>query len=119
MKIGVLVPVLVALSAPAYADAVWDFNNYKNCRVGFDPAQLDDDDGWSSFALVEKNPANDKPDKVRVVFYRRHLAKLEAAVRFLKKCRAWAWDRSKGKGVWEYRRGKARYLTPKEMKELE
>jgi hypothetical protein len=36
--------------------------------------------------------------------------KLEAAVRFLKKCRVWVWDRNRGKG---------HYLTPKEMKELD
>jgi hypothetical protein len=52
----------------------------------------------------------EESDTATIVFERKHLPKLEAAVRFLKKCRAWVWDRH---------RGKALYLTPEEMKELE
>jgi hypothetical protein len=88
------------LGVPAYANDVWEFNDYKRCRaaVTFDlPAETD---GWLS---VEQ-----EPDTVKIIFYRKNLAKLEAAVRFLKKCRSWAWDRNRGKAV---------YSTPKQMKE--
>jgi hypothetical protein len=122
MKIGVLVPVLVALSAPAYADEVWHFDNYKRCTASTEfKLYPKETDGWPSVGLARKDPTLgprggpapsvlEEPDTAIVAFERKHLAKLEAAVRFLKKCRAWVWDRH---------RGKALYLTPKEMKELD
>jgi hypothetical protein len=125
MKIGVLVPVLVALSAPAYADEVWHFNNYKRCTAQTEFKVLEPDEGqipeWPRASLERRattlGPRGgpepsvlEEPDTVVVKFRRAHLAKLEAAVRFLKKCRAWVYDRHRDKAI---------YLTPKEMKELE
>ena len=100
---------------PAYASEVWLFSDYKRCtartefKVYPDWRQRGKEfekeiDKWPN-AEIEQNP-----DKAIVTFERKHLAKLEAAVRFLKKCRIWIWD---------HHRGKAIYLTPKEMKELD
>ena len=103
-------------------EGIWSFSNYKRCtaRTVFKvyPKLTD---GWPSVELSRVDPTLgprggpapsvlEEPDTATVVFERKHLAKLEAAVRFLKKCRAWVWD---------HHRGKALYLTPKEMKELE
>jgi hypothetical protein len=128
MKIGVLVPVLVALSAPAYAGEVWHFNNYKRCTAMTEfkasptvSPEVDEDNNWPRVLLYRKDPTLgprggpepsvlEEPDTAVVYFKRKHIAKLEAAVRFLKKCRVWVWDRNRGKAI---------YLTPKEMKELD
>jgi hypothetical protein len=121
MKIGVLVPVLAVWSAPAYAGEVWRFDNSKRCTASTEFKHYSKEtDEWPSYGLVtvddpsmsmaERDAATLAGGSAQVIFERKHLAKLEAAVRFLKKCRAWVWDRH---------RGKALYLTPKEMKELE
>jgi hypothetical protein len=136
MKIGVLVPVLVALSAPACAGEVWRFNNYKGCTATteFKRSHIGPDEvnGWPTASLERRDPTLgprggpapsvlEEPDTAIVVFKRKHLAKLEAAVRYLKKCRAWIYIRPGA----EYRgkvlndKGRVHYLTPKEMKELE
>jgi hypothetical protein len=114
------VAALAVLSAPAsYAGEVWDFNDYKRCRAAVTFELHPKDDDWISVELSRLTlgprggpapSALEEPDTARIIFYRKHLTKLEAAVSFLKKCRAWVWDRN---------RGKALYLTPKEMKELE
>jgi len=103
---------------------IWDFNKYKRCTAStvfkLDPEKID---GWPSVRLSGLGPRGGpgpsvldgpfpltvgKEDTATVVFERKHLAKLKAAVRFLEKCRAWVYDRDKRKNI---------YLTPKEMKE--
>jgi len=114
--------LFLATGAAANADEVWHFDNYKRCIAMTEfKVHPKETDKWPSADLERRNPALgprggpapsvlEEPDTAIVVFERKHLAKLEAAVRFLKKCRAWVWDRH---------RGKALYLTPKEMKELD
>jgi hypothetical protein len=111
-----------AQSASAYEGEVWRFNAYKNCTASTEfKISPKETDGWPSVSLERRDPTLgprggpapsvlEEPDTAIVVFQRKHLAKLEAAVRFLKKCRVWVWDRNRGKG---------HYLTPKEMKELD
>ena len=111
-----------ALSASAYAGEVWWFNNYKRCIATTEfkvhPKETDE---WPSVELVRKDPTLgprggpapsvlEEPDTAIVIFERKHLAKLEAAVRFFKRCRIWVWDRHRGKAI---------YLTPKETKEMD
>jgi hypothetical protein len=111
-----------ALSASAYAGEVWWFNNYKRCIATTEfkvhPKETDE---WPSVELVRKDPTLgprggpapsvlEEPDTAVVRFERKHLAKLEAAVRFLKKCRPCFWDRYTGK---------THCLTSKQMKELD
>jgi hypothetical protein len=86
----VLVFALGVISAHA-TEETWQFRSYKNCRARIEfklPAEIG---GWNTVEVGS--------DAVTVLFYREHLAKLEATVRFLKKCRPWAWDRNKGKAV--------------------
>jgi hypothetical protein len=85
---------------------VWHFRNYKRCtattefivpRTAWNPTG----DEWPTASepwppLERGGPSTsvlEKPAKVEVIFEQSHLANLEAAVRFLKKCRAWAYDR--------------------------
>jgi hypothetical protein len=113
-----------AQSAPAYAGEVWRFNNYKRCTAttefkvysyGKEPGD------WPLAALARKDrtlgprggpepSVLEEPDTAEVVFKRKHLAKLKAAVRFLEKCRPCFWDR--------YRQ-KMSCMTLRETKELD
>jgi hypothetical protein len=125
-----------AHSASAYAGEVWRFDNYKGCTATteFKRSHIrpDEVNGWPTASLERRDPALgprggpapsvlEEPDTAIVVFKRKHLAKLEAAVRYLKKCRAWIYIRPGA----EYRgkvlndKGRVHYLTPKEMKELD
>jgi hypothetical protein len=103
-------------------DEVWHFSNYKRCTASTEFKLFPKETaGWPSVVLERRDPTLgprggpapsvlEEPDTATVQFGRKHLAKLEAAVRFLKKCRAYVWDRN---------RDKYYYLTPKEMKEME
>ena len=103
-------------------EGIWSFSNYKRCtaRTVFKvyPKLTD---GWPSVELSRVDPTLgprggpapsvlEEPDTATVVFYRKHLAKLEAVVRFLKKCRPCFWDRYTQK---------TSCLTLKETKELD
>jgi hypothetical protein len=115
-----LMATSAAQSGSAYAAEVWRFNNYKRCTASTEfKVYPKETDGWPSVSLERRDPTLgprggpapsvlEEPDTAIVIFERKHLAKLEAAVRFLKKCRVWVWDRYRSKG---------HYLTPKEMKE--
>jgi hypothetical protein len=89
--------------APPRAHAeTWHFHNYKRCtatttfstdsiveewpRPSLDHPSVR---GGPSFSVLEP------PNSVSVTFEQEHLAKLEAAVRFLKKCRPWSYDRNR------------------------
>ena len=115
--------LLLVTGAAHAASEVWQFTNYKRCiaRTEFKIAPGIETDGWPRVMLERKDPSLgsrggpapsvlEEPDTAIVDFERKHLTKLEAAVRFLKKCRAWVWDHNRQKAI---------YLTPKEMKELE
>jgi hypothetical protein len=102
------------LAGPARAGKeIWFFNNYKTCiaRTEFKlyPKETKTDE-WPLVSLERRETALgprggpapsvlEEPDTAIVTFEHKHLAKLEAAVRFLKKCRPWAWDRQRGKAV--------------------
>jgi hypothetical protein len=116
-----------AQSVPAYASEVWHFDNRKRCTASTefkvyqpwaDPKETND---WPLVELERRDPSLgprggpapsvlEPPDTAIVRFERKHLAKLEAAVRFLKKCRPCFWDRHTDKTY---------CLTPKQMKELD
>jgi hypothetical protein len=122
-------------TAHAEVNKIWRFNDYKRCTAttefkvyplgqslsaAEDREREKEIDEWPSAELMRKDPALgprggpapsvlEYPDTAIVVFKWKHLAKLEAAVRFLKKCRIWVWD---------HHRGKAIRLTPKETKEM-
>ena len=93
------------LAFEAFAKNVWRFNDYKKCTARVEFTIPPNPKDW--LLRTDLSLANDTAE---VVFERRHLAKLEAAVRFLKKCRPCFWDRYKQKFS---------CLTRKEMKELE
>jgi hypothetical protein len=80
---------------------IWDFNNYKRCTAStefkvYQPwADPKETNGWPLVELERRDPSLgprggpapsvlEPPDTAIVRFERRHLAKLEAAVRFLK-----------------------------------
>ena len=95
----------IAFDAPA--KNVWHFNDYKRCsaRVEFKLPSNPNPGDWllrmdGSFAR----------DTAEVVFDRTNLAKLEAAVRFLKKCRACFWNKETQK---------MECLTLKQQKEVD
>ena len=96
---------ILALLATGTARAeTWHFDNYKRCtattkfelygweakyNAGWPVGELDHPStrGGPSTSVIEP------PNSVTVTFEKEeHLAKLEAAVRFLKKCRPWAYD---------------------------
>jgi hypothetical protein len=121
---AIAVLFLATGTAHAEVDKTWRFSNYKRCTAtmvlklyGEPPdAPLVSVSGLGAGGVPpvwseERFPLTvSKEDTATVVFKRKHLAKLEAAVRFLKKCRIWVWD---------HHRGKAIYLTPKETKEMD
>src|SRR5215471_12720225 len=78
------------LAFDAFAENVWHFNDYKKCtaRVEFTLPSSPNPKDW--LLRADGSFANDTAE---VVFDRTNLAKLEAAVRFLKKCRACFWNK--------------------------
>jgi hypothetical protein len=134
--IGIAALFLAMGMAHAEVDKIWLFNDYKRCtaRTEFkvyppgqslsaaeDREREKEINEWPSAELMRKDrtlgprggPAPsvlEPPDTAIVIFKRKHLAKLEAAVRFFKRCRIWVWDRHRGKAI---------YLTPKETKEMD
>src|SRR6516225_635300 len=118
-------PIAQAECVQRQGTELWDFNNYKRCTATM-VLKVDGEDDHAPWVSVSGLGARggpswsvlDKPfpltvskdDKVTVIFKRKHLAQLKAAVRFLEKCRAWVWDHNKQKAI---------YATPKEMKELD
>src|SRR6516164_8402851 len=118
---------LCLATGTAHAGEVWHFDNYKRCTASTEfkvylnsEEREKETDEWPSAELVRKDPTPgprggpapsilEYPDTAIVVFKRKHLAKLEAAVRFLKKCRPCFYDRKADKTY---------CLTSKQMKEL-
>jgi hypothetical protein len=107
--------LLVTPASAGNTGEVWQFNNYKTCiaRTEFKiyhqypPPETDE---WPLVSLERRDPTLgprggpapsvlEEPDTAIVTFEQKHLAKLEAVVRFLKKCRPWFWDRNRGKAV--------------------
>src|SRR5215471_2594084 len=103
MKKTLLTGIAVLLLATGTAHAeTWEFDNYKRCTATtkfelfgevheeWPGGSLDHPTtrGGPSFSMLEP------PNSVTVTFEQEHLAKLEAAVRFLRKCRPWVWDRN-------------------------
>jgi hypothetical protein len=122
---GIAALLLATGAAHAEAGEVWRFNSYKRCaaiaefQVYEYGKEKPNDWPWAMLARKDRTlgPRGgpepsilEPPDTVQVTFERKHLAKLEAAVRFLKKCRACFWDRYTQK---------TNCLTPKQMKELD
>jgi len=124
---GIAALFLATGTAHAEVDKIWHFNNHKRCtastefKVYRNWEEGKETDKWPSAELERKDPTLgprggpnpsvlEPPDTAVVTFERKHLAKLEAAVRFLKKCRPCFYDRHKDK---EY------CLTRKQMKELD
>jgi len=90
----------------ASAKDVWRFNDYKGCSASVEftlPSTLNPD--W-----LLRTDGRFAHDTAEVVFNRTNLAKLEAAVRFLKKCRPCFWDKNTQK---------MNCLTLKETKEVD
>src|SRR5262249_23000969 len=92
------------LAFVAPAEDVWHFNDYKRCTARVEFKIPPNPKDW--LLRTDLSLAN---DTAAVMFDRTNLAKLEAAVRFLKKCRACFWNRDTQK---------MNCLTPKQMKEL-
>jgi|SRR5262249_15534363 len=94
---------LSALCAAPRAHAkTWEFNNYKRCTATTTFSTDSIEEEWPSPSLdhlsVRGGPSFsilEPPNSVSVTFGQEHLAKLEAAVRFLKKCRPWSYDRNR------------------------
>jgi hypothetical protein len=118
------IAALFLATETAHAET-WDFNNYKRCTASVQSKLSEETDGWPSIELSGLGPRGGpsrsildgpfpltvgKDDTATIIFKRKHLAKLKAAVRFLEKCRSWVWDHNKGKAI---------YATPKEQKELD
>jgi hypothetical protein len=119
MKAAFLAGIAALLLATGTAqatdtDQVWHFDNYKRCTATTDfKIYVYPDPGtdrWPKIYLKRMSkelgpragPAPsvlEDPDTGTVVFERKHLAKLGAAVRFLKKCRVWVYDHHSGKTV--------------------
>ena len=118
-------PIAQAECVQRQGTMLWDFNSYKRCTATMVLKLYGEDSGAPSVSVSGLGARGgpgwsvlDKPfpltvskdDKVTVIFKRKHLAQLKAAVRFLEKCRSWVWDHNKQKAI---------YATPKEMKELD
>jgi hypothetical protein len=105
------IAVLFLATGTAHAET-WHFDNYKRCTATtkFElyswEAKYDEWPKWP-MATLDHLPMRggpsfsvlEPPNSVTVTFEREHLAKLEAAVRFLRKCRPWVWDRDRQKVI--------------------
>jgi len=103
------IATLFLTTGAAHAET-WRFDNYKRCTATTKFELYNWDAKYESnwpVANLDHLPTRggpgqsviEPPNWVQVTFNEDHLAKLEAAVRFLKKCRPWAWDRHKQKAV--------------------
>jgi hypothetical protein len=104
MKAAIIVGCALFLATGTAHAEIWDFNNYKRCTATIvlkvSGEQTDAPSvhisglgarggpGWS--VLDEPFPLTvGKEDTATVIFKRKHIAQLKAAVRFLEKCRVW------------------------------